>query len=512
MGENVYQAGSVVAQLKSEFEQFDKGFQKAGRTMEDFGQKTDRAQKKVAQSGREMATGFDRSEKAAVRMIAGVARVTAAMTGLQAVMETFTDPGSTGEISKFNIAMTSATKGLTTFAALAVAVPHPVGVAAAAIAGLATAFVSYGKAMGESLKIGEEINKQMADWEKKRFNAAVDRVFTGRTLQGTDQNIALLKQEIADAEDKLRIALKAQEEARVSFRGGDRTVEETEETIKRADILAERSLKLFRAKQRDLAIAEATKDREVLATENRQLIQQTEMMVKAGLLDPIEAVRVQSTAADAALKKLLDQQTALEKVSPGLGAILGTDIGLAVDKAKRERASLLDAQEVQRQADNFGSAIGEGLRRGILSGQSAMETLANIGSNLFENMVNDLTKNLTSQLSSAFNAIAGAGGSALSTLLTAGLGVAGAVLSKRGGKFSESFNPVQSQVTSTQAVRGIVAGPTSVSIAQISEDIGRAFEPSRLLLAEIASTLRLIHAGGGRSMRSPSLAGSTPTT
>ncbi|MCP4251070.1 MAG: hypothetical protein GY778_28870 [bacterium] len=96
----------------------------------------------------------------------------------------------------------------------------------------------------------------------------------------------------------------------------------------------------------------------------------------------------------------------------------------------------------------------------------------------------------------------GALGGLLSPEFASGLlGLGGTLLQSAlggGADVQSSASAVRSAVTSTQAVRGVVAGPSQIGIARVGESIAEAFaEPTRLLaLIERNTRLALVDDGG----------------
>lgn len=198
--------------------------------------------------------------------------------------------------------------------------------------------------------------------------------------------------------------------------------------------------------------------------------------------------------------------------------------GKLKDQTEDQLRQLRSSAEVQDFQDTFSSgfssAVGSGLREAILSGKSAMETLTDIGNKLFGNMVDNFVNNLQNGiqtgLNTLFSAIGGGLeglGSAIGGLLSAVAGVAGALLAKRKGSSSKSFGAVQDVITSSQALRGIVAGPESVAIAAVGEDLSRAITPLiEIGRAQLFALLRIANSVGGKGS-GPSLEFvSLPTT
>ena len=149
-------------------------------------------------------------------------------------------------------------------------------------------------------------------------------------------------------------------------------------------------------------------------------------------------------------------------------------------------------------AADFGNAIGGAVYNGILEGKKAMEIVADVGKNLFANFIDSSIKQLQTGMTAAFKYAFGEAGSAVGGFVNAALGVAGAIYASRQNESDDAFDSVQSAIESSQAVRGIVAGPSSVAIASVGENIQRAFEPSRQLLQSMLGVLREINAKSGR--------------
>jgi hypothetical protein len=190
------------------------------------------------------------------------------------------------------------------------------------------------------------------------------------------------------------------------------------------------------------------------------------------------------------------------------------EIQSAADKERAAKAYNDQVKAVNDLASTFSTSVGDGLRDALINAKKPMEALASIGQNLFANMVDQTIKRLETGLTEAFKAITGVAGEGIGLALTGILGAAGAVLSKLGSKGSDSFGSVQSAVTSSQAVRGIVAGPSSVAIATVSDDLARAVAPvvQRLDMAigYLASIDRKTGSGGRGGIGGSNVALATP--
>jgi len=79
------------------------------------------------------------------------------------------------------------------------------------------------------------------------------------------------------------------------------------------------------------------------------------------------------------------------------------------------------------------------------------------------------------------------------------IGLVGMLLTSGGGNKSFTASGVTSNVTGTEAVRGIIAGETSIPIAEISVSMKEAFVQSEGYLAEIAANTRGLRGGAATS-------------
>lgn len=176
-------------------------------------------------------------------------------------------------------------------------------------------------------------------------------------------------------------------------------------------------------------------------------------------------------------------------------------------------------------------AIGTAITNGVIEGKKAIETLADVARQLFskftDNAMDNLQKGLTAAMQAAFanvkvkdpqtgelknvgDGIAGAISGLVSGIIGIGAGVFSIIQSKK--KSSKSFNPVTGTVESTQPLRGIVAGPSSVAIAAVGENLSRALLPTNDILRSIHSTLLAIAGKKGGGFSGFGYAGAVSTT
>lgn len=122
-------------------------------------------------------------------------------------------------------------------------------------------------------------------------------------------------------------------------------------------------------------------------------------------------------------------------------------------------------------SDNFEAAANQALVNGF---QDAFDTVQG----LLEESFKSATTALKELLPGAFDGIGGVFANALGGAIQfVALQALSALFGGGGNKESRSNGNIQSAVTSTQAVRGIVAGPTEIAIANVGQNIAEAVEP-----------------------------------
>jgi hypothetical protein len=481
------QAGAIMIELKVLASDLKKNFAEATSRVDAFGKSTSTMAQKVNTAGLQVADAFDAVDKANIRMTGRIARLTGAMFAAQQTMQAFAGTGTT------NKGAAAASAALSTFAGIALAIPHPVGVALAAVAGLGAGLLSFAKSSGEAITAGEKINAMLLQMKTQNLETQSKGIFAQMTSKGASLGVEKLKTDLEAAETALaravpRIAeLKEKIAASESFGFG--TGQDTEE-LARISAGAEKLAAAVVAKRKELAVAEAGKDRETLDAQNKVLLEGTKTLLEAGLISPLEVLQVEATAAQKALEALL---SAGKNADP-------TALGLLIDKAKGTKAAVESQKNLEGIADNFGSAFSTSLGNAILTGQKPMQALADIGGAMFSNSIGEAMKQVQAGMAAALKAASG-GSDVLGGLFSAGLGVAGGLLSKLKGGANQSFASIQSRLESSQAVRGVLAGPSSIAINSLSENMERAFIPVRGDLAVMIGVLKDIRAkiGGGGS-------------
>ena len=108
-----------------------------------------------------------------------------------------------------------------------------------------------------------------------------------------------------------------------------------------------------------------------------------------------------------------------------------------------------------------------------------------------DNLVNKLQKGLENLFASSGTAGA-IGGFAMGLI-----GIAGAIFSNLKNKGTTNIDDFESSINSSEAVRGIVAGPTNVAISKVGDSLKDALRTTEVLLERIAIGVEMGGGGGG---------------
>lgn len=130
-------------------------------------------------------------------------------------------------------------------------------------------------------------------------------------------------------------------------------------------------------------------------------------------------------------------------------------------------------------------------------GQNFMQSAHNMFKQLFSLGMKPGLEALQQQLIGGFKSLFGAAGSALASAVMGVIGLVGMLLTSGSQKSSWSPSGVQSGVTASEPVRGVIAGETSIPIAQISDSLRDATAPHLSVLRQIETNTRGGGKGGG---------------
>jgi len=137
-------------------------------------------------------------------------------------------------------------------------------------------------------------------------------------------------------------------------------------------------------------------------------------------------------------------------------------------------------------------------------GQDLKKTLNGLFKAVFTEAMKPGLKELQQLLMNGFKELFGAAGGALGSAIMGVIGLVGMMLTSGGGKSSWSPSGVQSGVTAHEAVRGVIAGDTSIPIAEIGVSLQDALVSTNGILMDIERNTR---GGAGASNVQVSLEG-----
>ncbi len=129
-------------------------------------------------------------------------------------------------------------------------------------------------------------------------------------------------------------------------------------------------------------------------------------------------------------------------------------------------------------------------------GQDLKKTLNGLFKAVFTEAMKPGLKELQQLLMNGFKELFGAAGGALGSAIMGVIGLVGMMLTSGGSKSSWSPSGVQSGVTAHEAVRGVIAGDTSIPIAEIGVSLQDALVSTNGILMDIERNTRGGGAGG----------------
>lgn len=146
--------------------------------------------------------------------------------------------------------------------------------------------------------------------------------------------------------------------------------------------------------------------------------------------------------------------------------------------------------------DAFADSIGDGIKRAIAGeGFNAAQVLADISGGLVEAALEDAIQSFSDAIAGTFEGIAtklGAeAGGAFSAALAGAIGVGIGILARElsGTSATARNDLVRSATESAQATRGVVAGPTSIPVFQVGQQLEAALAGTNGILLDILGVL-----------------------
>lgn len=202
----------------------------------------------------------------------------------------------------------------------------------------------------------------------------------------------------------------------------------------------------------------------------------------------------------------LAKQVQLNSESGGL-------YGMTQQEADAWQARLAAAQQIKMEETKFGAqalAWAETITNGfsdvvdsLLDGSGDIKTAMNgFFKGLFKQALEPGLKALTQFLMDSFKSLFGQLGEGLGNAILGVIGLIGMLLTSGGGEGSFSSSGATTGVSSSTAVRGVIAGETSINIAEISDSLDETMAPHLSVLRQIEQNTRGINRTDGGSSES----------
>jgi len=135
----------------------------------------------------------------------------------------------------------------------------------------------------------------------------------------------------------------------------------------------------------------------------------------------------------------------------------------------------------------------------IMAGEMDLrQTLNKFFKSLFKQALEPAMKQMMQWLTDFFKQMFGTLGETILNSLMGVIALIGMFLTSGGGGSSWTPSSLQGGVSGHEAVRGIIAGETSIPIAQVSESLEEALVPTNSILRQIEANTRSL--GGGASV------------
>lgn len=255
-------------------------------------------------------------------------------------------------------------------------------------------------------------------------------------------------------------------------------------------------------KLQSLDVAEGAKERRTEAL-NRLLKEQADLRTQ--LLN--QSLRAATSTRDITGEDFERGGAALLGGGAFALAPLGGDPGANIEREEAALKLLAESDALKQFGDETADLFTSGLLRGMedaFSGEGIdfLTVFAETGAELFSTSMEKALEGLNTKISETFAGL----GEGLGSALGIGLGIGAQLLSGAlaGTDKKISRSSVASAVTSTQELRGVVAGPANIAIAQVAPAIADAFVESEtiakrgnFLLAEILAAVNRTGGGGG---------------
>ncbi len=206
---------------------------------------------------------------------------------------------------------------------------------------------------------------------------------------------------------------------------------------------------------------------------------------------------------DGILAPLQDSLTRFFSGEGSDASILGDRVAKEVEEGATEglKKAAQAPTGIRDAVGSFFGDIGTTLSQALRAGADPIIALANLFGQQLDKVIGEtftnLGKSLTDVFSNFFNKISDSTGRLLGSIASFAIGLIGAFIARekqRGSQFTEA--PVDDIATASSEVRGVVAGPTTIPIAEVGTSLRESLRGTEALLRSIDETLKSIETSG----------------
>ncbi|MBM4286895.1 MAG: hypothetical protein FJ135_01885 [Deltaproteobacteria bacterium] len=355
-------------------------------------------------------------------------------------------------------------------------------------------------------KRNAEIQEYQASLERLKANneamkAELEKQLEEGLIDGQEYYSKLRAMEEAEFQASLTLVRKKQEAQAAARRDALRDLERQDLSPEAAEYRRKAIEEAYRKEMAALTAEEIKIIKEHEAKVTKELEQQLKLRkeIKETLATQAESAAFgPMEEREARINALLREQKKLREEVVRKGAT-PEELGQldAISKAKEFAARFGD------QIKNLANAMASGFSDIIDSLMQGGQNLMAAANRMFRNLLNAALKpgfeQLTQWLMNALKEMFGALGSGLAMGILGVIALVGMALTSAGGGSSFTPSGVQKGVASHEAVRGLIAGETSIPIAQIGESLQDALAPTNSILQQIEANTRNL--GGGASVQ-----------
>ena len=525
-----FDAGSIFFQLRAQIENVQKDVATVTKRLDGIGTTMQKTARNVEVAGQNVTRGITVATKATNDFNARLATNITRLIALQTVVTQLAD--QLGE-TKFSKQVRAGANALLVFATTMTLVAGPIGIVIAVVAALATLLLSFAAATSEAEKRVREWTASVKEMRKVAGEARIEDAFRALfgllpdittqmdRLEGELRRAIKVTQEYDEELFKLRRSLKDGTIDARTFRFSVNQLFVTTESARKAVIrLRQRVLDLREEMARQKEIKEFNDALEKMAERSRRI----EDAFTEGFLDPLQAAQARlALARDRVLAFAASfdglDAAEIEKRLPDFEAFR-KDARKAREEVQRLKA---EAAKVAPEVEFFEAftrpiteSVSTALFDGILNAKKGIDILGDFAEQVFTKSLAAAVDNFSRVMQNVISQIAGSAGGVIGNILTGVAGVAAGIFLRRRAEAAETFSEIQGRLESTQAVRGVVAGPTNIPIATIGENLDRALVPTNERLDQMIQLLGNIaqntSGGGAPGGGGFGFAGAVPTS